>query len=539
MSDSSDTASYPAYKNRWIALVRNRVVGVGTDQGSAHSAAKQVCPKDRPALYFVDENGHAFMQPDQFNIWFDHDILKKITQIWQRQGQQGYLVGGAVRDGLLGHLPPEADLDLLVPENALAVSRSLANKLGAAYYPVDPKRDVGRIVFTDQRHADIASFRAETLSGDLQDRDFTVNAIALVLDQTSPRLIDPLGGQSDLARKIIRVASKVSIKNDPLRSVRGVRLAAELGFDIETETATLISEGGVRLTEISPERLRDEVLKLLSVKKPGQAIEQLRGLGLLAHILPEALAMVDVAQSYPHYQPVFNHTLAVMDHAAALVRPDDPRLEPLEALKPKLQTYFRTQLAGNLSRASLMPLVGLLHDIGKPATFQQGSDGRIRFWGHPQTGAETAERVLARWRLSGQASQFVLTAIRNHMRSLLLTHQERPVTPRAIHRFLESTGNAAPAIAIFSLVDHLGVYREGDGADEWQKLIEVVRKICEGYFSPKLPVLLTGKEVIRLLNLEPGPHVGELLRKVKEAQAVGEISSTEEAIEFVKAQPVG
>ncbi|RME47652.1 MAG: HD domain-containing protein, partial [Caldilineae bacterium] len=525
-------APYDPYKNRWIAQAEGRVVGVGERAAQAYQAARQTCPKDRPRLFFVDGEGIAHPQPDNFDVWFEHPLLRRIARLWREEGREGYLVGGAVRDGLLGALDAETDLDLLVPAGGLDAARALANALRAAFYPLDAERDVGRIVFPDHRYLDVAACRGGGVLDDLRLRDFTINAIALRLDTPDPYLLDPLKGGEDLRQGVVRVASERAIRDDPLRAVRAVRIAARLGFTIEADTRRHIEAGASGLSTVSGERLRDELLKLLAVDKPGAAFGRLHTLHVLPHLLPEALPMVGMPQSPPHRYPLFDHTLAVMDAWAALSRLDDPRLAALETLRPALHSYFQTELAGNLSRAALMPFAALLHDIGKPKTFAQGTDGRIRFFGHPQVGADIARRVLNGWRFSRQATAFVVAIVRHHMRPLLLANQ-KTVSKRAIHRFVEAAGDAAPAVAFFALLDHAGIYGSpGEGA-AWERLVSVVERVCRMYFAPRPPVLLTGGDLIRHFHLAPGPHIGQLLRRLREAQATGEANSREEALALV------
>ncbi len=519
---------YTPYQNRWIAVVNDRVVGVGDNADQAYRTAKGVRPKDRPQLLYVDQTGLAHVQPDNLRQWFENERLKQIALLLQHHSAEIYLVGGAVRDALLGKLDMVADLDLVVPGEALPLARTLANQLQAAYYPVDPEREVGRIVLPDQTHIDIAAYRGATLFEDLSLRDFTINAIALKLDINDPKIIDPLSGQADLRQKIIRATSQTALRDDPLRAIRAVRLAAQFGFTITSETQTWVSNQADNLKDVSVERLRDEMLKLFQVDRPGQAVAQLKSLGLLSPIMPEAMAMVGVAQSPPHHLPVFEHTLAVMDWTR-LVTLDDARLAFLKPIKADLQAYFQTEVSGNISRAALMPLAALLHDIGKPQTYTPGNDGRIRFWNHPQKGADIATRVMRRWHFSVQASRFVTTIVRHHMRPLLLAHQHT-VSKRAIHRFLIATADAAPAIAIFSLFDQLGTFAPDTGQTEWQRLSEVVLHLCQAYFLPKPPPLLTGREVMNHLQLTSGPLVGSILRELKEAQAIGQITTKEEAL---------
>jgi len=469
------------------------------------------------------------MTMTNFSIWFEHDILKQILAVWQKTKQEAYLVGGAVRDGLLGQLAPDADLDLLVPRDALSVSRQLADALDAAFYPVDAERGVGRVVFADRRYLDIAEFRAPTLAADLRDRDFTINAIALKLDVISPQLIDVVGGMDDLRAKIIRVASDEAIQNDPIRAVRAIRLAQTLGFKIEPHTGAKLPAAVAGLKRISAERLRDELLKCWHAPTPGTATDMLREYGLLAEILPEVLPMVGVQQSPPHHLSVWEHSLRVMDNCRHLPL-DMPDLGEFQAA---LDTYFQTKLPGVLTRANLMPLAALLHDAGKPHTKSVDADGRIRFFNHERVSAEIADTVLRRLRFSDAARKFVMTVVRHHMRPILLAN-EPVVSKRAIYRFSVAAGDAAPAVAIFSLCDYRAIAAQWQGDEQFLRAVAVAQRILARYFSPKPPRLLSGAEIIAALGISEGREVGEWLRRLDEAQAIGELSTKEEALAFLR-----
>lgn len=437
-------------------------------------------------------------------------------------------MGGALRDALLGRLAFNADLDLLVPRDALAVARRLADILGAMFYPVDAVRGVGRVIFADRRYLDITDFRAPTLAGDLRDRDFTINAIALNLHDFS--LIDPTGGQKDLHEKIIRVASDLAIQNDPLRALRGIRLAQTLGFQIEGETGRRISAGVAGLNRISAERMRDELQKLLRAPSLAVAMDMLRHYGVLAEILPETLAMVGVAQSPPHHLPVWEHSLQTMDNWQAIASLDVPELAEFQ---PRLTEYFQAELPGVLTRAVLMPWIGLLHDAGKPQTQSVDDGGRIRFFGHEKVSAKLAKTVMRRFHFSERATKFVVRAVRHHMRPLLLAN-ESTVSARAIHRLLVAAGDTVPAVAVFALCDHRATYPPGQGAAQRSRLLAVIRRLLAAYFAPKPARLLSGAEVMAALGVPESPKIGEWLRRLDEAQAVGEITTKEEALAFLK-----
>ena len=522
---------YEPYQNRWIAIVAGQVIGVGVDAEQAYRAAKKARPKARPQIFFVDGQSRLHGQPIDTKQWFQDDLLKRIVHLFQERQAEVYLVGGAVRDGLLGCLNAKADIDLVIPTDALNVARMLADRLHAAYYPIDPERGVGRVVMPERRSIDLAAYRGNTLDEDLALRDFTINAMVLRLDQKTPILLDPLNGQVDLAQQKIKAVGPRSISDDPLRAVRAVRLAAQLDFEIEPDTENLIRSGAPGLKQVSPERMRDELFKLMQVTQPGRAVARLYELGLLAYILPEALAMVGVEQSPPHTRSVFEHTLAVMDQCE-LLDLDDHKIAFLAPFKNLLLAYLDAELAGGVRRRTLISLIALLHDIGKPATFQRGSDDRIRFWNHAKVGAEMTQAILTRWRVSSQVMGFVTTAVEQHLRPLLLASQNS-AGKRAIHRFLVATEETAPAVALLALVDHLGTYSHYQDNAAWQALTDVVFKICQAYFTPKPSPLLTGTEVMAYLQIPAGPIIGQALAALREAQAADEVATVDEAKAFI------
>ena len=506
------------------------MTAVGADARQAFRAAKNSRRKDRPRLYYVDAHGAPHKQHFPMEDWLEEPLLHGIADILKSQNIEAYLVGGAVRDRLMGIASSSADLDLVVPANALETATMLADNLQAAYYPVDADRGVGRIVLPDKGHVDVASYRGSGLYEDLRLRDFTINAMAFQIAPAAPKLLDPLAGQDDLAAARIRATSEQAFTDDPLRVLRAIRFSRQFDFAIDAETRFWLIAHGSAITKVSAERLRDEMIKLLQVNEPGHAISDTHDVGLLAYIVPEVLSMQGIQQSPPHHLPVYEHTLRVMNNVSLLALSHE-RLAFLEPLYEDLQHYFNSKLAGNVSRLAMMPLAALLHDIGKPQTFQLGDDGRIRFWNHPQVGANISNDILSRWRLSDQARRFVVKIVRYHMRPLLLSFQ-KSVSKRAVHRFLVSTGDAAPAIALFSLLDHLGIYRSGTGQAEWDRLTDVVFQMCHAYFTPKPSPLLTGRDLIDDLDISPGPNIGVILRALQEAQAMGEITNRAEALAY-------
>lgn len=476
-----------------------------------------------------------------------HKLLQDTVEILRGQQIEAYLVGGAVRDLLLerGKI---VDLDFAVPGDGLTVARQVANALRAAFYPLDRERGTGRVVFeisATQVHLDFATFRGPSLEADLADRDFTINAIALSLD-SAPHLIDPMQGQRDLEVGQIRAVSETTFDHDPVRVVRAVRQAIEFGFSIEANTERYLGQAAPQLVTVSAERQRDELLKLLNTPAPGQALQTLRRLGVLPHVLPEVEAMVGVSQPRPHHLDVFDHTAAAMDIWTNLSRTGWADI--FHRLQTEIEQYMNEMLAGNLPRYTLMPLALLLHDTGKPLTgSEEESNGqvRIRFLGHERESAKIARRVMHRFRFSNQASSFVETVVAQHMRPLLLAKGGK-VSRRAIYRLFRDTGGgtyqAGVAVALHALVDQRATYPPGQGQAEEEALLKVVHRLLTTYFEQRdqvidPPPLLTGRDLIEILGLREGYLIGRLLNRLKEAQATGQVTDKAAALAFIKADP--
>jgi tRNA nucleotidyltransferase/poly(A) polymerase len=234
---------------------------------------------------------------------------------------QVYLVGGAVRDALLNRT--NHDLDFVVPAGAMALGRNVADALKAAYYPLDEARQTARVVIIAEDGTrdvlDFAVLRAPDLEADLRLRDFTVNAIAVDLRQPQ-ELLDPLGGAADLYARQLRACSPMAFMDDPVRILRGVRLAAELELHIQSPTRKEMRQAVGELHRVSPERKRDELFHILEGPKPASAIQALEMIGALDEILPEMRQLKGLRQPPPHVSDAWTHTLDVLRHLGALLK---------------------------------------------------------------------------------------------------------------------------------------------------------------------------------------------------------------------------
>lgn len=489
-------------------------------------------------------------------IGFSDSINQVIQQVRSAlpAGTTGYLVGGSVRDLLLGR--KTNDLDFALAGNVLLIARRVGNALGAAFFPLDETRQTARLVLDlpggHRMKLDFAALRGPDLESDLAGRDFTINALALPLTD-APVLVDPLGGAVDLRARVLRACSETAFQNDPVRVLRSVRLATSLGYKITPETSRQIRRAAPLLAEVSPERLRDELFKMLEGEQPATAIRLLDMLGALQHVLPEVTALKGLTQSPPHIADAWDHTLEVvqrLEQVLAVLAEDFNQEKAanwaLGFISIQLGRY-RTQLAAHLaeplnierSLRGLLFLAGLYHDTGKRSTQCRDEKGRIRFYEHERVSTELATERARSLRLSNAEIDRLALIVHNHMRPLLLAQTAAQPSRRAIYRYFRSAGPAGIETGLLSLADGLATYGPTLPRETWAQQLSVVRTLFEAWWeqpeqtvSP--PVLVNGRDIIDIFDLGPGPEIGRILEAVREAQAAGQVNSREQALSLVR-----
>jgi tRNA nucleotidyltransferase/poly(A) polymerase len=467
--------------------------------------------------------------------------------------QPVYLVGGALRDAMLGR--PVHDLDFVLPQGALQAARRVADALAGAYYPLDVERETGRVILQppdgERVALDFATFQGPDLESDLRARDFTVNALALEVNRQRP-LIDPLDGAADLIAKTLRTCSPEALRNDPLRILRGVRLAASLEFHLLPETRAQMRAAVRLLPRVSVERQRDELFRLLECKRPVAALRALERLGALAYVLPELAALPGVTQSPPHVNDVWEHTLDVVEHLERVLQVLAQTHDPDKAANLHLGLVslrlgrFRAPLAAHLGSAlnadrglrPLLALAALYHDAAKPLTRRVESSGQVRFFEHELLGASLVYERAQALHLSNAEALRLRSIVRHHMRPLLLA-KDGPPGRRAVYRFYRDTGPAGVDICLLALADTLATYGPRLTVETWENLVEVVRVLLQAWWEhPAENVspapLLNGNDLIAFFDLHPGPQIGQLLELLREAQATGQVHDRPQALDFIR-----
>jgi len=472
-------------------------------------------------------------------------LLAKLTEFLIELGSVCYVVGGFVRDGLMGRT--NSDIDVVVAGDATLIASEVAKSFGTRAVPLDEVNQVARVVLPQAEghwHLDFATMRG-SIEEDLGYRDFTINALAINLAEirsgwSQVRVIDPLGGYRDLSSGMVRAASKASFQQDPARLLRAVRLAAMLAFSIDPPTEALIQRDHELATTVAAERLRDELCYILETPRAYRSFRYLDRLGLLDPIMPELAIAKGATQPKEHFWDVFDHSLETVAAVERLLREEsgekEDELLTLVPWSPDIARHFAQEIAAGRTRGSLLKLAGLLHDIGKPTTKTIEQNGRMRFLGHALLGAAMAVQLMERLRFSNREIKIVQLMIEHHMRSGYLVAQEMP-SRRAIYRYFRDTAEVGIDTLFLGLADHLATRGPTLDFDEWFRHTETTQYVLSKWFQEQAtvvpPKLIDGHTLIDKLGLAPGPQIGELLEAVREAQAAGEISTAEEALNFV------
>jgi poly(A) polymerase len=527
-----------------VARVRGRIVAQGGTPEQALHTSQHSRYKKKPEIIFM---------PASFNL---PPLIEKIMKVLPAD-QEIYLVGGAVRDLLTSRISP--DLDFALPSNGISLARKVANALDAAFLPLDDERDTGRVIVIDENGVhtflDFATYRGATLEEDLRGRDFTINAIAYNLRDGT--IIDPLEGGKDLRAKLIRACSPTSLSDDPVRILRAIRQAAAFGFHIDRTTRELMKQAADQLERISPERLRDELFKILKGLKPDTAMRVLELLGVFPYLMPELIAMKGVEQSEPHMYEVWTHTLAVLDYLDQIISALRIGYEAektndmftglltlrLGRYREQIANHFAESLNVDRPMRSLLFFAALYHDVSKPETKTVEESGRIRFFDHDVKGANVAVQRARTFNLSNDEIERLRIIIKNHLRIHFfagrLENEKQIPSRKAIYRFFRDCGEAGVDLVLLSLADVRATRAHALTIETWNTYLDVARLLLENYWERPQdviapPRLISGAELMNELGLKPGPLVGRLLETIRENQAAGKIENRDQALSFAR-----
>ena len=448
-------------------------------------------------------------------------------------GEPAWIVGGAVRDRLLGR--PVDDLDLVVGGDAKAATKRVAKAVGGPMFSLSQEFGAWRVLSPDRSwRVDLSPIHGGTLDADLRLRDLTVNAIAEPL--AGGDLVDPTGGRADLDARVLRMAGPGAFEDDPLRVVRVARLALVLGFAIDPATRAAARAAADGLDRVSGERIFAELNLLLANDAAPAGIGLLADVGALGVVLPEISALEGVEQNRYHDRDVLGHTLAVLEESIALERDAGPVLGAEHA--DALRAVLAEPLADGLPRSMGLRWGALLHDAAKPATRVMRDDGEVGgFPGHDVQGADLARDVLARLKASERLRAHVAALTRHHLRLGFLVHS-RPLDAHDLYDYLTATEPVEVDVTLLSVADRLAT-RGRKSEEAIERHVELAREVLPAVLAWRAAggrpaPLLRGDTLARRLGVDPGPELGRLLRALSEAQYAGEVTTSDEAVELAQ-----
>ncbi len=462
-----------------------------------------------------------------------HQLLLRAIQddLWlQRVSEQArrlrlgvYLVGGWIRDRLLGQT--SCDYDFIVNGDPGLLARALAVKLPGSSFVMGRGESTTHRIVGAGITVDLVRQHPAGLEAELHRRDFTVNTIACAL--VDAEVLDPLGGLVDVAQKTIRAASPGAFDADPLRMLRAVRFCATLkGFRLAGETLSQIQSAPGRLRASAAERIRDELDQVMLSGHAAAGLSLLARTGLLFVIFPELERLAGLEQGRYHHLDALAHTRAVVSE-----------VDRVDALCRCFEFPFR--LNGEDRR--VLAYSALLHDLGKADSVTHDPDGTPHFYGHEKRSAAEAAAILAHYVFPAQRAQRIRRLIRYH--TLGLGFLKFGYTDRALRRIIRRLGEDLPLHVLLSLADRRAA--QGSHYEETlrrtlrlgQALLDTYRN--EGARILEPPPLVTGEDVMAVLELDPGPAVGEMLRKVRNLQVDRIIRTRAEALAYLRKRAAG
>jgi putative nucleotidyltransferase with HDIG domain len=445
-------------------------------------------------------------------------------------GFEAWIVGGAVRDAVLGR--PVGDVDVAVRGDPEEAARAVGRVLRGPVFRLSEEFGAWRaLAHGNEFTCDVSRLHGGDIEADLRRRDFTVNAMAVAAGGGG--LIDPVGGAADAKAGVLRVLGEEAYAADPLRPLRLARLATELELEPEDDTERLTRAAAGRVEAAAPERVFGELRRIVVAGRALAGLDLLTRLGLMAVALPEVEALRGVEQSRYHHLDVYDHTREALARWLE-VDADLERFLGSEVAEP-LRRELDRPLADGLSRAQALRFAALLHDIGKPATRGTRADGRVTFIGHDSEGEGMVRAVCRRLRTSERLAAFLGGVTRHHLALGFMVHG-RPLSRRAVYRYLTACGPVAVEVTAFSCADRLAT-RGRRAEDAIPAHLELARELLGEALAWRAegpPAPIRGDDLAREVGIEPGPQLGRVLREIEEASFVGEVRSRADAVEYAR-----
>lgn len=458
---------------------------------------------------------------------------------------QTYLVGGSVRDLIIDS--PPVDYDLAVDGDPKSVADLLARRIGGHVVLLGSREHaLYRVVGKDKSIIDISQMKGRDIVEDLNERDFSINAMACRL--TDGTIIDPAEGINDLRNGSIRMLNPHTFDNDPLRLLRAYRMAACLNFQIDGPTRLKIREKADLIQSVAGERQWNELHQILSTPASHHQLFAMSRDGLLTSLFPELIPLKTCTPNRHHILDAYHHSLSAF---AAL---ETIFTSPRNHLSLASQTKNIVSLVQNTANEIriLLKLSILLHDLGKPETRSMDTDGEVHFYEHAARGADLVRRITERLRMSSRQSDHVDSMVRYHQDPLqlyLAFKNNKKLSPRVKARFYHKHKWLSPYLLMHALADEMGKTSTHPHDVCRTDAAGFLRGMIESYVEDIAPLqkasgekasgqrasgLINGSDLMLHLNLKPSPLIGRLLMDVEIAHLAGEIHNRNDAIALAK-----
>ncbi|MFZ9668258.1 MAG: CCA tRNA nucleotidyltransferase [Solirubrobacterales bacterium] len=458
--------------------------------------------------------------------------LQEAVEAAGDDGSGAWIVGGAVRDALLGH--EVTDVDLVVSGDPEMLTRAIAGHLDGIAFELSDEFDTWRAQGRSlDWQVDVTALRGSTIEADLEHRDFTVGSIAVPIGGGS--LVDPLGGLGDIQDGVLRAVSDRALTDDPLRVMRAARLSSQFGWEIDPETLGLARAAAPQLDSVAGERVLSEFLLLVGSRDPLRGVDALDRVGAMAAVLPELAGLKGVIQGPNHHLDVYGHTIEVLEGVLRIETELDRFVGDSAARTSEL---LSEPLADGIDRAVGLRLGALFHDCAKPETRTE-RDGFVGFRGHDEVGASKVTEMFARLRGSRRLAGHVADLTRHHLILGFMAAGEPP-TPDQIYRYLKETSPVSVDVTLLTVADRLAA--RGTGPVASTEMVEAhlelaSRMVAEGLTwrengPPRLPI--SGDQLAREIGIEEGPELGQLIERLEGAVWTGEVESASDAVALAR-----
>lgn len=445
----------------------------------------------------------------------------KVLELLKDYDEDIYLVGGAVRDYLLGKTT--CDKDILV-NNAESFAKEFARKNNATFITLDSENKIYRVVLRDKiNYLDITEPIEGSLEKDLKRRDFTINAIAINLK--TKKIIDINDGQEDIKNRVIRSISEDNLVDDPLRILRAFRFSATLGFEIEQGTLEQIKRHKDLILNPAKERVNYEILKLFQGEYTPQVL--LMASDIIELLYPVFTDVKKVPKNTHHHLGLYEHSVETVNQIQQIYNncPDE------------VKEHLNMIDFGGFSRLAHLKFAGFFHDIGKFSTWTIEGD-RHRFIKHDDVGSKMAKEILKQNKFSKKQIEYITSMIKNHIYPSQVVSAEN-INDKIYMRYIRKMGDNVIDNIILAQADRLSARGPAITDNIVKNNIDRLNKLLEFYImiKPKLkpiPKLLTGQEIMEIKNIPQSPILGKIISALKEEQSEGNILTKAEAVEFVK-----